>query len=258
MTHQEWPARDYAIGSFIQATVSNQYIEELALQSNDTVLDIGCGNGGYAIKLFKKSPVAAYVGFDASENMLQLAREGARAYPQMSFVQGDWLQMPFQQQFDYIISFWCLQWMSHDIVRAFENIYHALKPQGKFFTLFPTGDDPLMNTYRAIKASKQFSSLSHFMPPVDYDVMQNLEEKLQPLAFRQLVVERCHAQIVLPSLQTFRQFLSGVPFYQGQVPEADIPLLYDAMTAVYQSECERQHAGTLVFAFTVFKVTGSR
>ena len=53
MTKQEWPANEYAIGSYIQATVADRYLDRLQINPDDTVLDIGCGNGIYSQKILE-------------------------------------------------------------------------------------------------------------------------------------------------------------------------------------------------------------
>lgn len=47
MSRREWPANDYAIGSYIQATVAEEYLPYLNMKPADKVLDIGCGNGAF-------------------------------------------------------------------------------------------------------------------------------------------------------------------------------------------------------------------
>lgn len=51
MSRREWPANDYAIGSYIQATVAEEYLSYLKVNPTDKILDIGCGNGAFT-KIF--------------------------------------------------------------------------------------------------------------------------------------------------------------------------------------------------------------
>lgn len=84
--------------------------------------------------------------------------------------------MTFNSQFDYVVSFWCLQWACANIQKAFLNIINALKTGGKFLTLFPAGDDPFIMSYYTLRKSGQFASLHNFIPPVDYSHLNNLEK----------------------------------------------------------------------------------
>ena len=169
MPHQEWPAAAYAIGSYIQATIAEPYLNRLTMQATDQVLDVGCGNASFSKKILDKLPQGSLLGIDASENMVKLAKEVELIYPNFSTQQANVLTMNFKEQFDYIVSFWCLQW-SQDIHHAFTNIIQALKKGGKFLTLFPVGDDPYIMSYYALKESLKFPSLNNFKAPVDYNL----------------------------------------------------------------------------------------
>ena len=140
LTH-EWPANEYAIGSYIQATVAEEYLSRIIFKPQDNVLDIGCGDGSFSIKILDKIPHGHLLGIDRSENMLELARKKIKNYPHFSVKNMDLLDINFTEKFDYVVSFWCLQWCL-DLEKAFSNIYRALKPGGKMMTLFPNGDDP--------------------------------------------------------------------------------------------------------------------
>lgn len=151
MSRREWPANDYAIGSYIQATVAEEYLPYLNMKPADKVLDIGCGNGAFTKNILMKVPQGSVLGIDASENMLHLAQDVSKEYPNFSVQKADVLTMDFHLQFDYVVSFWCLQWACANIQKAFLNIVNALKPGGKFLTLFPAGDDPFIMSYYALK-----------------------------------------------------------------------------------------------------------
>jgi len=86
MTLQEWPAHDYAIGSFIQANIANNYLLYLKINPTDSVLDIGCGNGIFSRNILEKIPHGNFLGIDASENILALAKQEI-AYHQNANVQ---------------------------------------------------------------------------------------------------------------------------------------------------------------------------
>ena len=257
MTKQEWPANEYAIGSYIQATVADRYLDRLQINPDDTVLDIGCGNGIYSQKILEKVPKGKVFGIDASDNMLRRAKEVADHHPNFSTQKADVLSMSFSKQFEYVVSFWCLQW-APDIKKAFTNIFNALKPGGKLLAIFPAGDDPYIMSYYAIKKSGQFKSLDHFQSPVDYSTLNNLAEQLAFIQFRKLNVELHRERIILPSLETFRKFVRGIAFYQGQVPEHEIEAINEAMVQYYEEECQSKYNGEYCFDFTIYFITGEK
>ena len=155
MSHQEWPAAEYAIGSFIQATVAEPYLQQLRIQPKDKVLDIGCGDGNFSKYILAKVPQGSLLGIDASENMLKLAKEVTRTYPNFSTQQANVLTMNFKEQFDYIVSFWCLQW-SKDPRRAFEHIFDALKKGGNFSLYSQREMIPIFRVIMTLKKADNF------------------------------------------------------------------------------------------------------
>lgn len=256
MKTNEWPAEDYAIGSYIQATVSDMYLPQIHIPPHSSVLDIGCGDGSYSMKIIQQSPLSAFIGLDRSENMLHLARNRTQQ-THILFERGDVATMKYRNQFDYILSFWCLQWV-HDLYGAFQNIYQALKEDGQFFALFPSGDDALIHTYLKVKASNQFPVLNQFIPPVDYPYLKKQLSKLHKLPFKKLHIELKPHTITLPTLTIFQKFLQGVPFYQGQVPEQDIQNIHQAMVDIYARECAAKYEGEYLFHFRTYVVTAQK
>lgn len=257
MSQYEWPATDYSIGSYIQAIVADQYLPQLAMNSSDTVLDIGCGNGAYSLKLLKLIPHGSLLGIDTSNNMLQLAQELARNNSKFTVKNCDVCSMTFTEQFDYIVSFWCLQWCK-DIRLAFVNMIKALKDGGRFFALFPAGNDPFINTYYALKESKRFASLERFTPPIDYSQFNNLQQQLKLIPCHSLQVNVVHETITLPSLDIFRKFVNGIAFYQGQLEIEDINMINEAMVEYYAKNCMGNTPGSYPFSFTLYLVTGHK
>ncbi|MGL5743270.1 MAG: class I SAM-dependent methyltransferase [Legionella sp.] len=183
MTTSEWPADDYAIGSYIQASIAEHYLKYLTLKPTDSVLDIGCGNGAFSRKIVERIPPGSFWGIDASQNMLQLAKDELVNYPNVTLQQADVLTMNFDEQFDYITSFWCLQWCAFAIESAFLKIYHSLKPGGKILTLFPVGDDPYITSYYALRRAGLYPFLNDFKPHVDYQNFHHLPERILALPF---------------------------------------------------------------------------
>jgi ubiquinone/menaquinone biosynthesis C-methylase UbiE len=257
MSHQEWPADAYAIGSYIQATVADRYLDYLTIKPTDKVLDIGCGDGSFSKKIIAKAPQGSVLGIDASKNMLKLAEKTTGSHPNFSTQHADVLSMNYTDQFDYIVSFWCLQW-SQNIHKAFANIAHALKKGGRLLTLFPAGDDPYIKSYYAIKESQQFPSLKHFKAPVDYSTFNNLAEQLASIPFNTFKIELIEQSIILPSLDTFRHFVNGIAFYQGQIPDPELKEINDAMVRHYQNECNIKYNDTYQFNFSIYFITGEK
>ncbi|RUR16240.1 class I SAM-dependent methyltransferase [Legionella sp. km535] len=257
MSERDWPANDYAIGSYIQASVADHFLPNIKIAPTAKVLDIGCGNGSYTRKILDMVPKGSVLGIDPSENMLKLAHEITFEYPNFSIKKDNVISMKYTEQFDSIVSFWCLQWTTN-IYKSFEHIIKALKPGGTFFTLFPSGDDPFIMSYYALRDSGRFSALSDFKPPMDYSQLTNLNNKLQTLACKTLNVELCKQSIILPSLDVFRKFVNGIAFYQGQLADPDVKEINEAMVQYFENECQLHYQGEYQFNFAIYLVTGEK
>jgi ubiquinone/menaquinone biosynthesis C-methylase UbiE len=257
MSTSDWPAEEYAIGSFIQSTISDRYLHHLPIYPSDHVLDIGCGDGSYSLKIMQQYPMASFTGIDSSTNMLELAKKTISNFPNVTLKNKDVDSMTFSKEFDCILSFWCLQW-AKKIKLALEHIYLALKDGGRFFALFPTGDDPYMLMYHQVRDSEQFSSLKKFTPPVDYSQFSDLREKFFFLPFINPKMERVQQNIILPSLDMYRKFVNGIGFYQGQIPTEKILEINEAMVQAYKIYCDEHYKGKFLFEFSTYILSAEK
>lgn len=246
MSNKEWPAKDYVVGSFIQAIISDRYTEHLHLKPDAAVLDIGCGNGAYSKKILEKIPQGKFTGIDASQNMLEIARETLADYSNVILQENDVTQMRFVNEFDCIVSFWCLQWVP-DIVLAFKNMFQALKSDGKILTIFSMGDDPYINMFREVKESGLFPELDNFNVPIDYSQFDGLDKRLDLIPFKSFELKVCQESVELPSLDVFRKFIHGISFYQGQIPDDKIYEINEAMVTAFDTLCQREYGGKYLF-----------
>lgn len=257
MENYEWPANDYAIGNYIQAAFADQYLNRLIMDPSDHVLDIGCGDGSYSVKIIERVPDGSLLGIDRSANMLQVAHEKMENYPNVSLQQMDVLKMDYNRQFDRIVSFWCLQWCE-DLTTAYMNIYRALKEGGGVFNIIPAGNDPLVRSFQWVKSSNKFPQLRHFKLPVDFERVGKLPNILAELPFKNAQAELEKSAILLPSLDIFRKFVNGLAFFHGQVPEDEISVLNEALVEAYDLECQQKHQGKYWFDLSMFLITAEK
>lgn len=98
------------IGELLARTQADTLLRFAAVAPGETVLDVGTGTGRAALVL--ASAGAAVTGADASEQMLQVARERAAARSlDVTFVPGDVHDLPFEDgAFDVVV---CLRVLMH-------------------------------------------------------------------------------------------------------------------------------------------------
>jgi len=127
-----WNAQDYAKNSQNQFQWAQELIPKLKLRGNETLLDIGCGDGKITAELARRLPEGRVVGVDSSKEMIQLARRNFPAEPHLnlSFQVMDARRLTFNGEFDIAFSNAALHWIV-DQLNVLNSVKRSLKPHGR-------------------------------------------------------------------------------------------------------------------------------
>jgi SAM-dependent methyltransferase len=114
------------------AKITDAAIAFAAPQTDERVLDVGCGCGTTTFRLREKvGPNGAAAGVDVSKVMLNVARaRAAAANADVAFVEDDAARHDFQPVFDLVFSRFGVMFFA-DPVAAFANIRTALTKTGR-------------------------------------------------------------------------------------------------------------------------------
>ncbi|MFA6491995.1 MAG: class I SAM-dependent methyltransferase [Candidatus Babeliales bacterium] len=104
--------------------------DHVTFNGDETILDIGCGDGNLTAKIAQKVPSGSVIGIDLSTSMIKAAQQSFNAVANLSFEIADATSFSFKQKFDYVTSFFVLHWIE-DQLTVLKNIKKALKPNGK-------------------------------------------------------------------------------------------------------------------------------
>jgi SAM-dependent methyltransferase len=106
--------------------------ELLELAPGDTVLDIACGPGNFVRDFaWAVGRRGLVVGLDASPTMLARAVEDTRVAPNVAYVRGDAIRLPFRDgAFDAICCFAALHFFDEPLA-ALDAMARALAPRGR-------------------------------------------------------------------------------------------------------------------------------
>jgi len=144
------------------AKISEAAIAFAAPQTDERVLDIGCGCGTSTFRLREKvGPNGATAGVDVSKVMLNVARARAAASnADIAFVEDDASTHDFQPVFDLVFSRFGVMFFA-DPVSAFANIRTALTKTGRLtFVCWRSLPENLW-AYTPLVAARPF------LPPMD-------------------------------------------------------------------------------------------
>lgn len=104
-------------------------LEEVVINTNDSVLDVACGNGTFLKMLSGKYNIRGY-GIDISENMIENAR---RKCPDMTFEVTGCGQTPFKDRMFDVMTV-CAAYHHFPDTKAFaKEVKRILKPRGMIY-----------------------------------------------------------------------------------------------------------------------------
>jgi SAM-dependent methyltransferase len=116
----------------VMAPVLDVVLEHAALQTGETVLDIGCGTGAATLRAAQAvGPQGAVFGYDISPVLLDLAATRTADLPNVTLTEADAQTHIFPQgAADALISRFGVMFFA-DTTAAFANLAHALRPGGR-------------------------------------------------------------------------------------------------------------------------------
>jgi len=131
MQQYRWDAQDYIRHSAGQEKWAQGLIPKLNLRGDESLLDIGCGDGRITAQLAKMLPEGEVIGVDNSRTMIALAESNYASveYPNLQFLLADFCALPFHEQFDVVFSNAALHWV-RDHETVLKSINGALVPGG--------------------------------------------------------------------------------------------------------------------------------
>jgi len=134
MTTQNWNATDYHQHSSAQFKWAKELIDSMTLQGNETLLDLGCGDGKITSLLAQKLSNGIVIGGDPDNNMLHTATSlfPPTQFTNLTFEKVNASKLTDTNKFDIIFSNSALHWIK-DHQPVLNGIYRALKPQGKLY-----------------------------------------------------------------------------------------------------------------------------
>lgn len=124
----EFDGEKYKNASKHQKEWGNKLISDINIIGNESILDLGCGDGVLSKQLATLVPNGNVVGIDASVGMIQTAKELETA--NLTFICLDINDIKYENSFDIIFSNAALHWIKNH-QQLLLNSFNALKKNGK-------------------------------------------------------------------------------------------------------------------------------
>lgn len=208
----EWNGQRYHRVSEPQFQWGLKVLSELSLRGDETVLDAGCGSGRLTKELLHRLPRGRAIAFDASESMLNAARETlAPLSERVSFVQGDLLELSVEPV-DVIFSTATFHWvLDHDAL--VKRLFAALKADGRLHAQCG-GAGNLQRFLSRAQAVANREPFREFLGGFDYPTLfapaEETAQRLLQAGFAEVKTWLTPAPTPFESRETFRDFISAV------------------------------------------------
>ena len=158
MTAYEFNGDKYKKASKHQREWGNSLIAELKLKGNESILDLGCGDGSLTKELSELVPNGRVIGIDSSIGMIETAKKQTAA--NLTFELMDINKLKYENEFDIIFSNAALHWIK-DHRMLLKNCCSALKSGGMILWDF-AGDGNCSNFFAVIRQFIQSGEYSAY------------------------------------------------------------------------------------------------
>jgi len=182
-----WNPDDYLKHSCAQYEWAQELISKLYLSGEESVLDIGCGDGKVTALISAYLKNGSITGIDNSADMIALAQKTfpPSKHPNLSFVLLDATKLHFKHQFDVAFSTAALHWVK-DQISVLNGVKKSLKKSGKI--LFQMGgkgnaQDIIAAVDEVIKNEKWRSYFNDFSFPYAFCSPDDYKQWLNDVGF---------------------------------------------------------------------------
>lgn len=215
-----WDALLYKKNSIkLQQKTAFEVLEKMSFSRNDTILDIGCGDGKITLEISKRVPGGFIHGIDLSEDMIKVAKKMKDCPSNVDFSVMNAEKIIFQEAFDKIISFFTLQWIP-DKSAVFRHITRLIK-QGGNITLVMTDRNPyLLSTRKKLYSSYEWKEyFEYYKDPTDVIDDDQYFKYAQEAGLKNINYQEFDRSVFFDSQEELKTFIRMVSPQVKQVPE---------------------------------------
>lgn len=241
-----WDSDAYEVGSYMQGIVVDRILSQHQFENYTQILDLGCGDGKNTIKIAKQFAPGNILGVDSSISQIESAKIKYASQKNLSFIHGDITILDYNEKFDFIVSFFCLDWIKNQLALQ-KRIRRALKVNGKLLYIISTGKDECAEIVeKVVRSDKWKKFLERYDIPAGLHPIENYRHSLQQASFIIDYFEVMQIPVELPKIDMFKKFITALPLFGQQLTAVQTAEIIDDITQEFQTHCNLQYDGKLI------------
>jgi len=216
-----WDGENYKRVSSPQFSINMKFIGQFTFKGNESVLDIGCGNGDTTREIAKQVPRGHVVGIDASLSMIEEAQR-TQLRENLRFEVLNAQDVNFEREFDIVTAFFCMQWVQ-DKIKVFRDINNALRSNGKFMMIAPMPHPCLPQIRNKLMAKTHW--VSYFVAYQDPLIFINDNDYAGYARHAGMQVEKAvieHDPVCFSGYDSFFDFMYEMTPHLNRLPNEDL------------------------------------
>ncbi|MCZ7530455.1 MAG: methyltransferase domain-containing protein [Acidimicrobiia bacterium] len=242
---REWDAGSYHRVSTPQQQMAVAVLERLPLRGDEVVLDAGCGSGRISEMLLDRLPDGKVIAVDASEKMVERARDHLAGFGERASVQVADLtalagpeSLDLDAPVDAVLSTATFHWIAdHDAL--FAALASVLRPGGRLVA--QCGGRGNIDSARGVVATVQAQApyAAHFAgwePPWHYASPEDTTERLERAGFVEVDCRLRPWPVVPDDPEEFLRTVIIAPHLDQLPPSLHDPFVADVLEAFAATE----------------------
>ncbi|ALB24366.1 trans-aconitate 2-methyltransferase (plasmid) [Piscirickettsia salmonis] len=209
MKLNQWNPKHYQYNSLIQQNNALDLLSALyTFHGNESILDIGCGDGKITSWIAQKIIFGQVIGIDKSFEMLQFAKQ-SHTSKNLIFTHCDINDSCFNEEFDLAVSFNCLHWIQ-GLNTACEKIFNAIKPGGIFLGLvYPRCDSLWIPAEKLSNAPEFRCYFKDFQNPYAFINNNDYKNSFKEASFNEVKITTIKNESKFKEKNEFTGYISG-------------------------------------------------